>query len=69
MNNSERIIEALRITNTKKSEIARLLGCTHQNICQKLKRNTLTDHEIEIIVNHIGGKYVAYIELQDGTRI
>lgn len=67
---SEQMLKmAVGYSNTNMSEVARRLGTTPQNLSQKIKRNTLTKEDMEKIAEAIGGKYVAYFEFPDGTKI
>ena len=51
------------------AELARAIGTSPQNLFQRMKIGKFTTSELEQIAEVRGVKYVAYFELQDGTKI
>lgn len=69
MTNEEKIRVLLAHKNISQSELARRLCTTPSNLNQKIKRNTLTNENMETIASVLDCKWVAYFELEDGRRI
>lgn len=69
MTTEQQIKMAASYSDTSIAELSRRIGTTHQNLHQKIKRNTLTKEDLEKIAEALGGKYVAYFEFPDGTKI
>ena len=69
MTTEQKIKMALSYTGISQSELARRIGTTPQNFNQKLKRNTLTNEEIEQIATVLGGSWRAEFVFPDGTTI
>lgn len=65
----QKIKMALSYAGKSQAELARLLGTTPSNLNQKIKRNTLTQEELEKIASMLGGIWKAEFEFPDGTRI
>ena len=59
----------LAFSNVSQAELARRLGTTPSNLNQKVKRNTLTNEELEQIANALGCTWRAEFVLNDGTVI
>ena len=51
------------------SELARRIGQSPQNFSAKLKRNTITQEEIQQISSAVGARYVQYFILPNGDRV
>ena len=51
------------------SELARRINQTPQNFSAKLKRNTLTQDELESIASALGATYEQYFVLPNGDKI
>ena len=49
--------------------LARMINESSQNLNAKLKRNTVTDEEIELICAALGVKYRRFFEMENGERI
>lgn len=60
---------ALSYIGISQAELARKIGTTPQNLNQKVKRNTLTKEELELIAEALGGKWRAEFVFNDGTII
>ena len=60
---------ALAYAGISQAELARRLGTTPSNLNQKVKRNTLTNEELEQIAAALGCSWRAEFVLQDGTTI
>ena len=65
----QKIKMALSYTGISQSELARRIGTTPQNFNQKLKRNSLTNEEMEQIATVLGGSWRAEFVFADGTTI
>lgn len=59
----------LAFSNVSQAELARRIGTTPSNLNQKVKRNTLTNEELEQIANALGCAWRAEFVLNDGTVI
>ena len=59
----------LAFSNVSQAELARRLGTTPSNLNQKVKRNTLTNEELEQIANALECTWRAEFVLNDGTVI
>jgi len=55
--------------NISLSELARKIDESPQNFSSKLKRNTITDNEIEKICEQLNVKYRKYFALPNGEVI
>lgn len=51
------------------AELARRVGTTPSNLNQKIKRDTLTQEELQQIAESTGATWEANFVLPDGTRI
>ena len=51
------------------AELARRINQTPQNLNAKLKRNSLSKEELELIANVLGATYEQYFLLPNGERI
>ncbi len=60
---------ALSYSGISQAELARRIGTTPSNLNQKVKRNTLTNEELEQIAAAIGGAWRAEFVFADGTVI
>ena len=60
---------ALSYCGMSQAELARKLGTTPSNLNQKVKRNTLTREDLEIIATVIGAEFVCHFRFEDGTEI
>ena len=57
MNKEQRINMALAFAGISQAELARRLGTTPSNLNQKVKRNTLTQEDMEQIAQALGGEW------------
>ena len=69
MKTSQQINMAIAFCNTTKTKVAKSIGMTRQNFSMKLKRESFSREELDAIANVLGGKFVAYFEFKDGTKI
>lgn len=60
---------ALAYSGISQAELARRIGTTPSNLNQKVKRNTLTNEELEQIALALGGSWRAEFVFADGTVI
>ena len=60
---------ALAYAGVSQAELARRIGTTPSNLNQKVKRNTLTNEEMEQIATALGGNWRAEFVFGDGTVI
>ena len=60
---------ALAYVGVSQAELARRIGTTPPNLNQKVKRNTLTNEEMEQIAAALGGNWRAEFVFDDGTVI
>lgn len=60
---------ALSYKAISQAELARKIGTSPSNLNQKVKRNTLTKEELEIIAGALGAVWRAEFEFPDGTTI
>lgn len=60
---------ALAYSGISQAELARRIGTTPSNLNQKVKRNTLTNEELEQIALALGGSWRAEFVFTDGTVI
>lgn len=60
---------ALAYSGISQAELARRIGTTPSNLNQKVKRNTLTNEELEQIALALGGAWRAEFIFSDGTVI
>ncbi|MDY3984153.1 helix-turn-helix domain-containing protein [Dysosmobacter sp.] len=60
---------ALAYSGISQAELARRIGTTPSNLNQKVKRNTLTNEELEQIAVALGGAWRAEFVFNDGTTI
>ncbi|RGJ72175.1 XRE family transcriptional regulator [Eubacterium sp. TM05-53] len=65
----KQIIAALAYAHKNQQDIADTFGCTKQNVSTRIKREKLSDDELEKIAKTIGAKYKCYFEFEDGTKI
>lgn len=65
----KQIIAALAYAGKTQQDIADAFGCTKQNISTRIKREKLTDQELEKIAETMGATYKSYFEFKDGTKI
>lgn len=59
----------LSYVGISQAELARRLGTTPSNLNQKIKRDTLTQDELQQIAVVAGASWEAHFLLPDGTRI
>lgn len=69
MTTSEQIRVLCVRTGVSLSELARRLQQTPQNFNAKLKRNTITQDELNRIANALGVTYEQYFVLANGEQI
>ena len=69
MKTSEQIKVLCIRTGISVSELARRLGQTPQNFTGKLKRNTITQDELNHIATVLNVKYEQYFILENGEHI
>lgn len=60
---------ALSYRGISQAELARKMNTTPSNLNQKVKRNTLTKEELELIAEILGGRWRAEFVFDDGTVI
>ena len=65
----QKIKMALAYSGISQAELARRIGTTPSNLNQKVKRNTLTNEELEQIALALGGVWRAEFVFTDGTTI
>lgn len=65
----QKIKMALSYAGKSQADLARLLNTTPSNLNQKIKRNTLTQEELEKVAKALGGIWRAEFEFPDGTKI
>lgn len=69
MTNAQKVNMALAYKGISKTELAKLINTSVQNLSQKLARDTLSTQELEQIAAALGGTYVFGFEFPDGTKI
>ena len=69
MNVEQKINMALAFAKISKSELARRLNTSPQNLGKKISRNTLTKEELEQIAAALGCTWRAEFVFPDGTVI
>ena len=69
MNIEQKINMALAYKGISQAELARRIGQTPQNLYKKIKRETLSNDELQQIAEALGGTYVFAFEFPDGTKI
>lgn len=69
MNNSEQIRVLCAIRGISLAELARRINQTPQNFNAKLKRNTVTQEELENIARVLEAHYEHYFLLENGERV
>ena len=65
----QKIKMALSFTGISQAELARRLNTTPSNLNQKIRRNTLTKEEMELIAQALDGTWRAEFVFDDGTVI
>ena len=65
----QKIKMALAYSGISQAELARRIGTTPSNLNQKVKRNTLTNEEMQQIATALGGTWRAEFLFEDGTVI
>lgn len=69
MSIEQKLKMALAYSGTSQAELARRIGTTPSNLNQKVKRNTLTNEELDQIARALGGTWRAEFVFSDGTVI
>lgn len=69
MTNAQKVNMVLAYKGISKTELAKLINTSVQNLSQKLARDTLSTQELEQIATALGGVYVFGFEFPDGTKI
>ncbi len=69
MTNAQKVNMALAYKSISKTELAKLINTSVQNLSQKLTRDTLSTQELEQIATVLGGTYVFGFVFPDGTKI
>lgn len=69
MTNAQKVNMALAYKGMKKTDLAKAMHTSIQNLSQKLARDTLSTEELEAIAVALGGSYVFGFEFPDGTKI
>lgn len=69
MTNAQKVNMALAYKGLSKTELAKMLNTSVQNLSQKILRDTLSTQELELIAKVLGGVYVFGFEFPDGTKI
>ncbi len=65
----QKIKMILAYAGISQAELARRIGTTPSNLNQKIKRNTLTNEELEQIASAVGCRWHAVFVTADGTEI
>ena len=65
----QKINMATAYKKISQAELARLIGMTPSNFNQKIKRDTFTVEELELIGEKLDGKYFFGFEFKDGMKI
>lgn len=65
----QKIKMALAYKGISQAELARRIGTTPQNFNIKLKRNSLTNKDLELVAEALGGTWRAEFVFDDGTVI
>lgn len=69
MTNAQKVNMALAYKGISKTDLAKLINTSVQNLSQKLARDTLSTKELEQIATALGGVYTFGFEFPDGTKI
>lgn len=69
MTNAQKVNMALAYKGMSKTDLAKAINTSIQNLSQKLARDTLSTEELEAIAAVLGGSYVFGFEFFDGTKI
>ena len=69
MNTTEQIRVLCVRTGVSLSELARRINQSPQNFNAKLKRNTITQDELNRIANALGVTYEQYFVLSNGEKV
>lgn len=69
MNIEQKIKVALAHAGISQAELARRINTTPSNLNQKIKRNTLTNEDMNQIATALGCQWQAVFILPDGTNI
>ena len=69
MNTSDAVKAACKAQGITLSELAKRLGQSRQNLYNKLRRNTLSGHDLRQIAVAIGVSFNQVFILHDGTQI
>ena len=69
MNIEQKIKVALAHAGISQAELARRINTTPSNLNQKIKRNTLTNEDMNQIAAALGCQWQAVFILSDGTSI
>lgn len=65
----QKIKMAIAYKNLSQAELARKIGQSPANLNTKIKRETLTNEELEKIAEVLGATYTFGFEFPDGTKI
>ena len=65
----QKIKMAIAYKNLSQAELARKIGKSPANLNTKIKRETLTNEELEKIAEVLGATYTFGFEFPDGTKI
>ena len=65
----QQINMAVAFKGMSQSALAREIGMSPSNFNQKIKRETFTKNELEVIAGALGATYNAFFEFPDGTKI
>lgn len=69
MTNAQKVNMALAYKGMSKTDLAKAIDTSVQNLSQKLARDTLSTQELEQIAAALGGVYTFGFEFPDGTKI
>lgn len=69
MKMEQKIKMAMAYKGISQAGLARAIGMTPSNFNQKIKRETFTVEELELIAEAVGGKYKFSFTFPDGTEI
>ena len=69
MNIEQKLKMACAYKGISQRKLAEMIGQTPSNLNNKIKRETLTQEELEAIAQALGGTYFFGFEFPDGTKI
>lgn len=66
---AEKIEIGLIKTDMTKTELAKILGTSVQNIYKRIKLDNMTEKQMKELAEALGGQLILKIKLKDGTEI